>query len=288
MNNFVPREIDPEDNVNVSKGSEGREFLTLLGGLIIFVLTLYVILGLAVNILIATIPDKIEDMLGATIDLSSFDVDEEDRTTSELYVQGLVDELVSNLPEDQQKEYTVHVVESEDVNALALPGRNIIIFSALLDQIDSENELVMILGHELGHFVNQDHLKGLGRGLVFMVVSTVIMGSNSSVANLISGILSTADLKFSRQQELSADRHGLKLLNSKYGHVAGAKDFFRRSQEESEIPRWLGFMSTHPIGESRILKIENLIDENQYDDFAQVVPLEETPLRQNQGDEAKE
>ena len=46
------------------------------------------------------------------------------------------------------------------MNAVALPGGNIVVFAGLLKEIKSENELAMILGHELGHFAHRDHLRG--------------------------------------------------------------------------------------------------------------------------------
>ena len=40
----------------------------------------------------------------------------------------------------------------------------------LLENVESENELAFVLGHELGHFRNRDHLRGLGRGIAFSLV----------------------------------------------------------------------------------------------------------------------
>ena len=44
-----------------------------------------------------------------------------------------------------------------------------VIYQGLLAQAESENELMMVLGHELGHFANRDHLRGLGRALLVQI-----------------------------------------------------------------------------------------------------------------------
>ncbi|MEP0779976.1 M48 family metalloprotease [Microcoleus sp. ZQ-A2] len=45
---------------------------------------------------------------------------------------------------------------------LALPGDAIVIYADLVQQAKSQNELMMVLGHELGHFAHRDHWRGLG------------------------------------------------------------------------------------------------------------------------------
>ena len=82
---------------------------------------------------------------------------------------------VGELPPDSpisNRPFHVYVTEVDDINAIALPGSNIIVFSGLLQNIQSENELVMVLGHELGHYAHKDHLRGLGRGLGISLVIT--------------------------------------------------------------------------------------------------------------------
>ena len=114
---------------------------------------------------------------------------------------------------------------------MALPGGLIVVTQGLLDQVESENELAFVLGHELGHFRNRDHLRALGRGVVISLFFAVVTGND--VAGL--GIKAT-DLTlrgFSREQETRADEFGLAIVHAEYGHVNQASRLFERWDEEN-------------------------------------------------------
>ena len=89
----------------------------------------------------------------------------EDSDEVEARLQGLTTELARGWPENP---YTlrVRVIEGEP-NAFALPGGEIWVTTGLLEQTESENEIAFVLGHEIGHFRSRDHLRSLGRGLLF-------------------------------------------------------------------------------------------------------------------------
>jgi Zn-dependent protease with chaperone function len=72
--------------------------------------------------------------------------------------------LVSSVEGLPKFSYKVSVHDQATVNAVALPGGNIIVFKGLLTELKSENEVAMILAHELGHYAHRDHLHGIGQG----------------------------------------------------------------------------------------------------------------------------
>jgi len=269
---FTPREI--KKNVNVSSASPLREFFVLLGGIFGVVVLVYIVLGIALDVLVERMPARIEDAVGGFF-IKTYRL-EEPVTAAEIKTQELLDELGRYLPE-KNLAFTVHIKESPDANALALPGGHIVIFSTLLDEVESENELAMILAHELGHFINRDHLRGLGRGLVLVVISTVFFGADSTVANVAQRTLITADLKFSRKQELAADNFALELLQRKYGHVAGACDFFERIKAKRDLPAFAKFLSTHPNPSDRIILLKEEIGRRGYL-VKEKIPLEDIKL----------
>jgi len=255
MTKYSPRNL--QDNVNVSKISLKKEFLVLLGGLLGILLGVYIFLGMALDILVDRIPGKLEKAVGRLIDYKKFDTpdrlkDIEDKT------QDLLDNLVSRLP-DQTLNFKIHIIDTEDANALALPGGHILLLSGVLDDIESENELAMILAHEIGHYVHKDHLRGIGRGLIFLFLSSILFGTDSGVTDFVTGSISAIDLKFSREQEMAADKFALILIQKKYGHVAGATDFFRKMREKEKLNKYLSFISTHPDSDRRIEILDHLI-----------------------------
>ena len=91
--------------------------------------------------------------------------------------QLLVDRLASHWAE-APFEFRVEIDSSAAPNAMALPGGLIVVTQGLLDQVESENELAFVLGHELGHFRNRDHLRALGRGIMISLFLAVVTGND--------------------------------------------------------------------------------------------------------------
>jgi Zn-dependent protease with chaperone function len=145
-----------------------------------------------------------------------------------------------------------------------LPGNNIIITTALIEGLESENELAFVLAHELGHFANRDHLRGLGRGLVLLTISTILFGADSSVSQVLENSLQNVEMKFSQNQEKKADLFALRLLNERYGHVGGAIDFFEKLKKKEKGGRFLYFFATHPHSLERIRYLKQEIAARGY------------------------
>ncbi len=136
--------------------------------------------------------------------------------------------------------------------------------SALIEELESENELMFILAHELGHFANRDHLRGLGRRLVLTAISTFLFGVDSHVTNLLMNSLLSVEMKFSQRQEMQADLFALDLLNQHYGHIAGATDFFKKISREDTHNRLTYFFATHPYPPARIQTLQDQIQTREY------------------------
>lgn len=149
-------------------------------------------------------------------------------TPDQSTLNELLNRLEINLPPEQQqnRDYQVLYIPEDTVNALALPGDRIIIYSGLLKQAQSENELMMVLGHELGHFANRDHLRSLGRSVLMQIAIAYFLGDTGWIQSIAaSGIAAISNAQYSQLQESKADEVGLTLLQKTYGHVAGATDF---------------------------------------------------------------
>ena len=238
----------PTSNVNVSKRSPLQELGVLLGGLLGLCFIFYLCLGWAVDYSIQNISPEEENDLYA---LMKFSAGEEGEASAEtLAVQSLLQALQKCAPLPYQ--VSIDVDESKQVNAAAFPGGHILIFSGLLDRMGSENELVFVLGHELGHFKHRDHLRSLGRGLVLWVMSLFLLGPDNDVGNFLFSALGVAERTHSRQQESAADEYALEVLNCHYGHVGGSTRFFEKLRDTNQTPEILKYYSTHPSDQKRI------------------------------------
>lgn len=251
----------PGINVNVSPTHPLKEFAILAGGLLAIVVGVYLALGLAVDLIVPRLSMDLEKKLAGAFVGRLVETEEVDTTTRSL--QDLVDRLQDRcapLPYI----ITVHVTESDAVNAAALPGGHMVIFTGLLAEMTSENELAFVLAHELGHFANRDHLRGLGRALVLMTASTVLLGADNSVNSMIGQGMVLTELSFSRKQESQADEFALETLFCHYGHVADATSFFNKIPEDGDPGRFGHYFASHPENRRRISHLEDLAQERGY------------------------
>ena len=250
-----------------------RQFLIVIGMFLGAIALVFWLLGLFINGIITAIPPEVEQKLGALI----LPVYEQQAKPSpqQNTLNQLLDRLENNLPQKQQslRDYQVLYIPESIVNALALPGDKIVIYQGLIKKVKSENELMMVLGHELGHFAHRDHLRGLGNTLLIKACLSFFLGDlgifQIPVGNSIEAI---ANAQYSQSQEKQADAFGLTLLNKTYGHVAGATDFFTKlSKQENKT---ISFLSSHPTSKKRIQELKHLIKKNNYPS------LERSPLPQ--------
>ncbi len=252
-----------EENENISEPAEFSYGVRVVFRVILLFFAVYLALGLIVDFAVPYIPPAWEDSLAGPIMKEICAAGSRSQKFQPARMQQLLDSL-SGLMEGDRRKFYISVVDKDETNALALPGGHIVVYSQLLEQISSENELAMILAHELGHFAARDHLRGLGRSFLFFIVTNFAFGGQSeSVKQFMnsSGILQN---NYSRQQEFAADKYALNLLVKKYGHAGGATDFFKRLAEKEKLPQLAQYLSTHPASQTRIKALEQLISDNAY------------------------
>lgn len=247
---YVPKV--PRSNPNISDTPPLKEFAQVgaivLGG----VLLLYWLLGSMAGCAASRIPYDLERKLTEGVALhKAFEMDDAKFAAERLRLQDIVDEMSASLG-DQPLQYTVHIVDDPMVNAAALPGGHILVFRGLLSEAESENEIAMILGHEIGHLVHRDHLRALGRRAVLVFMASAL-GASGAAEQLLVGSMDTLDRSFNRGQEQRADEIGVQLLVEHYGHGGGATDFFARHAGDSE---GLELFATHPLSDKRVAAIE--------------------------------
>ena len=145
-----------------------------------------------------------------------------------------------------------------------MPGDVIIIYQGLLEKMDSENELVMVLGHEIGHFAHRDHLRGLGNTILIQLLLSFFFDWGNIADYSINITNHILNAQYSQTQEINADQFGLDLLNKYYGHVAGATDFFSKLEAENQGNQQIAFLSSHPLPKKRVQKLKRLIKTKDY------------------------
>lgn len=253
----------PNKNDNVSHNSPLAEFGLLCVGLAAIFGIIYWILGLLVDLVADRISYEAEAALfNSIINRIDFNVDKTNKEQAN--VQLLIDELqkCTDLPYP----ITVHIINSKEANAVALPGGHVGVFTGLLEAVPDKNSLAFVLAHELGHFQNRDHLRGLGRGLVLYSLSALITGGNSSLSGLLAPTSTLTQAQYSQARESLSDEKALDIMHCTYGTISGATDFFEYilSVEDVNDIKLLHFFSSHPETQKRIEALRKYAEEKGY------------------------
>lgn len=186
-----------------------------------------------------------------------------------LYVRSIIERLLNVLP-PQPFRYTTGVVRNNALNAFAVPGGYVYVFSGLLMNFDSEPELAGVLSHELAH-ITQRHVASriergqmLTLGALLVAVAGVALGGAGGGAAVMTAMTASqsAMLNYSRIDETEADQQGFQYLvragYPPHGMVEGFKKIRRKSwMSGSSIPTYL---STHPDIGDRITSIAARIE----------------------------
>ena len=269
--NFEPRL--PRDDVNVTPRHPLREGVVLVAGVILVVGLLLGIATLLVDTLVPYLPPSWEARIFPNFEAMRHSPTNDVERAQLAELESLLPRLLEHWP-DHPEGIRVGLLESSQPNALAFPGGLILVTTGLMDEVESENELAFVLGHELGHYRDRDHVRSLGRGLALALILTA-MGQSGTVAELValSGQLTTRS--FSREQESKADAFGLMLVEAEFGHVEGATDFFEKLPEpDTALERSLAsYLATHPLSDDRVEHMESLADENGWAQEGETTPI---------------
>jgi predicted Zn-dependent protease len=195
------------------------------------------------------------------------------------YVDG-IGQALAKKSQRPDLAYTFRVLDSPVVNAFALPGGYVYVTRGILANLNSEDQLAGVVGHEIGHVVarhgaeqmSREQLAGLGLGLGAVFSETV-----RQYAEVASMGLQLMFLKFSRSQESEADMLGVE-YSTKLGYDANQMASFfgtlKRMGDKSgqSLP---SFLSTHPDPGDREARVHELTTEWQAKTQAQ--PLNKPP-----------
>jgi Zn-dependent protease with chaperone function len=267
---YVPKAV--REGINVSEEHPLVEAGTLVLGLSAIIAAITLVLIFLVDLALVFVSPRSEVELFAdwTPDGLVTLAADDPRIDS---VRGLLARLGHQWP-DSPYRFRIEVSDSEELNAMAMPGGLIVVTSGLLDSVESENELAFVIGHELGHFQQRDHLRILGRGAVLGILFGVL-GSNSSAAGLGLSVADVTALGFSRKQESRADEFGLELVYGMYGHVGEASRFFERMIDADDgSPFIIDYLSTHPATIERIDSLRGLAESQGWPLTGELVRLE--------------
>lgn len=128
------------------------------------------------------------------------------------------------------------------VNAVALPGGQVLLFDGLVQDAETPEELAGVLGHEVGHVRERHVMTALLRQFG---LSILLSGANSGMGDTVFGL---ASMGYSRDAEREADEYARERMAESDISPLGAADFFERigGDADGEQNAVIGWVSSHP------------------------------------------
>ena len=175
------------------------------------------------------------------------------------YVSGLGTTL-ARASERPNLPWSFTVIDDPQVNAFALPGGPIFITRGILTHMNSEAQLVSVLGHEIGHITAKHSVHQLSQAQlaqIGVVAAVIVKPSLAQFGDLASQGLGLLFLKFGRDDESQADELGFRYMTNAGYSPTEMAEMFRTLQRlgggssGGRVPEWL---STHPDPGNRVQK----------------------------------
>lgn len=154
----------------------------------------------------------------------------------------------------------ITVVERDELNAFAVPGGHIVVFTGLLDKMDDAEEFEALLAHEYSHIALRHTTRTLMQSLGTYMIASLLFGDLSGVAAVVAeNAQSLQHLKYSRDLEKEADMNGVKLLEERKIDLHGFVSLFNTLKEGggAQPSEWL---SSHPDLSARIAYVQERLE----------------------------
>jgi predicted Zn-dependent protease len=221
--------------------------LTLIGGLL---LGYFFVLPWTAEQVASVIPRSSEKLLGDAVYSA---LQEEGDSSGSALLTAFFDSLHIATPYSIQ----ITLVDDKTVNAFALPGGQIVVYSGLLTKMKSFSELAALLSHEFIHVEKRHATRSICRSLGSQFFVGLLFGNMGSLVSVAAGHANEIrSLSYSRQLEKEADLSGLQLLLDRRIDAKGFVDLFAHLKEEESglvIPE---IISSHPDTDVRAAYIK--------------------------------
>lgn len=211
--------------------------------------------------------------------LNIFGLDEDRRIGAEAYPELLANERVLTSGADKARvdrvfqrllavaddpgfEWEMRVVDDDSVvNAWALPGGKMAVYTGILRVAADDAELAVVIGHEMAHAQARHGTQRMTFEVLTETGLGLLFGEAQEGATQWSRLgKSIVGLKYGRDDELESDRMGLFTMARAGYDPSAAPRFWRRMAQEGGGGS-LELLSTHPSDERRIAQLEALLDE---------------------------
>lgn len=199
---------------------------------------------------------EIEDMGGKEFQKIKIQTPASTDARAQAYVNCVASSIIRELEEPYaSKNWEIELFDSEEINAFALPGGHIGVFSGIFKVAETPSELATVLGHEVAHVTHKHSLQRAERELTTqagIVGATVALGGGALTANALGAAAQLGlSLPFSRGNESEADLAGLDYMAAAGFNPIESVHLWE-SMEKNAKSGPPQFLSTHPSSDTRI------------------------------------
>ena len=180
------------------------------------------------------------------------------------YVNRIGQNLVRN--SDAKVPFTIKVIDSDEVNAFALPGGFFFVNTGILLKADNEAEMAGVMAHEIGHVAARHGTRQATKGQIVNIgtIPLIFMGgwTGYGIRQALGLAIPMGFLKFSRADESEADLLGLEYMYKAGYDPTAFVDFFEKIESlEKKKPGTISkVFATHPPTDDRIKAAQSNIE----------------------------
>jgi predicted Zn-dependent protease len=212
-----------------------------------------------------------EKKLGKTVLL---EVRKEGNLVRDLNIQAFVERVGYSIVDQVGPtpfEFKFYVINTPAVNAFAVPGGYVFVFTGLIALTENEQELAGVLAHEIAHVTRRHVSQMIEKSQRLNIASLLAIlaamaagrggGASQAGAAMASGMAGALQLKYTREIETEADQNGFHYLIKAGYDPDGMISFFKRLQKMSAemAPNIPAYLLDHPLTENRISLMENIL-----------------------------
>lgn len=246
------------------KGNALRIFSPIAGLALLSFTIWFVMSGSLAGLLVQGIPISVEEAIGEAgiEDLAPNQTPCEDPALIDATEQ-ILDSLVHAKP-DSGYAFSITLIHSDVVNAYAMPGGKLFVFSGLLEATADPSEVAAVLGHEMQHVLGRHSLNRIVHRAGVGVAVGMMLGDATEFIALLGGIAGDLGvMEFGRDHEREADAVGLDLLAAAGFDPQAPTTFWGRIADEQpaehqKLEAALSLVSTHPASAERTARLADL------------------------------
>lgn len=198
----------------------------------------------------------------------STEIEKQEKVSTDAELQAYVSEIgarIARVAARQDVTYNFTVIDNPGtVNAFALPGGHMYVYTGLMKICENEAELASVMAHEVAHVAAHHHGEALTKQYGYSLVTQLLLGEDpSTLAKIASGVFGQGVLSYySRENEREADALGMEFLYRAGYQPAAMVSFMEKLMAEEQRAGGgnpLPIFASHPPTQERHMRLQTLL-----------------------------